>query len=66
MNLEKAVYITSEVQEILQLGKGAVGCLLRSGRLKSVRYGRKWLIPREAILEFLGTAGNTHNTGGTQ
>ena len=41
MQLDKTVYITEEVQGILQLGKGAVGALLRSGRLRGIRYGRK-------------------------
>jgi len=66
MQLDKTVYITEEVQGILQLGKGAVGALLRSGRLRGIRYGRKWLIPREAILEFLGASEYVPSAGGLQ
>ena len=51
--LDKMVYEAKEVEPILRLGKNAVNALLRSGKLRSVRYGKKYLIPRDAILDFL-------------
>jgi excisionase family DNA binding protein len=47
------VYTHSEVETILKLSKVAVGNLLRSGRLRSVKYGRKYLVPATAIEDFL-------------
>lgn len=46
-----------EVAERLGLSRNTVGQLLRSKRLRSVRVGRKYLIPHEAIEEFLNGAG---------
>lgn len=51
--LEKLVYEAKEIEPILRLSKNAVNALLRSGRLRSIRYGRKYLIPASAITEFL-------------
>lgn len=43
----------TQVAERLGLSRNTVGQLLRSKRLRSVRVGRKYLIPYEAIDEFL-------------
>lgn len=64
--MEKMVYTREEAQTVLQLSKPALYSLLNSGRLRGVRYGRKWLIPREAILEFLGAVVSTPSVGGLQ
>lgn len=47
------VYTPRDVELILNLSKNSVNALLRSGQLRSVRYGRKWLIPHSAVDEFL-------------
>lgn len=49
----KLVLTPKEVESLLGLSKNSVNALLRSGRLRAVRYGRRWLIPREAVTEFL-------------
>ncbi|WP_019588737.1 helix-turn-helix domain-containing protein [Deinococcus apachensis] len=49
----KLVLTPKEVEPLLGLSKNSVIALLRSGRLRAVRYGRRWLIPREAVAEFL-------------
>lgn len=51
--LDKDVFEAREAQEILRLSKNSVNQLLLSGRLYAIRYGRKWLIPRESLLKFL-------------
>lgn len=57
-NLAPQVYTPKEVQILLRLSKNTVNALLNSGQLRAIRYGRKWLIPKDAITEFLkeGTA----------
>ena len=47
------LYEVKEVCEILHLHYQSVYKLLRSGELKSVRPGRKWLIPESEIQKFL-------------
>jgi excisionase family DNA binding protein len=51
--LTQLVYEAKEIEPILRLGKNAVNALLRSGKLRSVRYGKKYLIPASAITDFL-------------
>ncbi|MDK2012265.1 MULTISPECIES: helix-turn-helix domain-containing protein [unclassified Deinococcus] len=53
---EKLVYNPKELEPLLQLSKNTINALLRSGRLRSVRVGRRYLIPREAIQQFLAGA----------
>ncbi|PYE55485.1 helix-turn-helix domain-containing protein [Deinococcus yavapaiensis] len=53
MVLDRAAYEVKELPAVLRLGKNAVYELLRSGQLRSIRYGKKYIIPREAIVEFL-------------
>ena len=50
---EKLVYTPKELEPLLQLSKNTINALLRSGRLRSVRVGRRYLIPREALQQFL-------------
>ncbi|MPY67183.1 helix-turn-helix domain-containing protein [Deinococcus sp. SDU3-2] len=47
------VYTPRNIEGLLCLSKNSVNALLRSGQLRSIRYGRKWLIPRSALEEFL-------------
>lgn len=51
--LSQVTYTPKQVEPILQLSKNTVNALLNSGDLRAVRCGRKWIIPRDAIIEFL-------------
>ncbi|PTA67375.1 helix-turn-helix domain-containing protein [Deinococcus arcticus] len=50
---EKLVYSPKELEPMLQLSKNTINALLRSGRLRSVRVGRRYLIPLDAVQQFL-------------
>lgn len=52
-NPEKLVYSPKELEPLLLLSKNTINALLRSGRLRSVRVGRRYLIPRESVQQFL-------------
>ena len=41
--------------EVLKIGKNALYELLRTGVLKGYRNGRVWLIPKQAIVEYIKT-----------
>ena len=46
-------YTPAEVRPLLKLGRDRVYDLLRSGQLRSIRVGRKYLVPADAVAEFL-------------
>jgi len=53
-NLPLALTV-AETAGVLQISKAPVYELVRSGKLRSLRIGRKIRIPRRALLEFLNT-----------
>lgn len=53
--MEKKLYTVQEAAELLRLHPQSVYTWLRTGKLKSVRPGRKWLIPAEEIENFINS-----------
>jgi len=51
----KKVYGIKDVMLILNLCRNTTTDLLKTGKLRSVRAGRRWLIPATAIDEFLNS-----------
>jgi excisionase family DNA binding protein len=51
------VYRVDEAAEALRLSRSAVYELIRSGRLRSVKEGRRRLIPVEALSEYVASLG---------
>jgi excisionase family DNA binding protein len=47
-----------EAAQMLRMSEHSIYLWLRSGKLKSVRPGRKWLIPKEEIDRLLSTDGH--------
>lgn len=47
-----------EAAQMLRMSEHTIYIWLRSGKLKSVRPGRKWLIPKEEIDRLLSTDGH--------
>ena len=52
-DVDKMVYSPKEAGIALGLSKGTLSELLRSGKLPSVRAGKRYLIPRSALEEFI-------------
>lgn len=50
---EKRAHTLVETCKILKLGRNTVNGLLLAGKLKGVKAGRKWIIPDQAIDNFL-------------
>lgn len=48
-----AAYTPADCRPLLRLGRDKVYDLIRTGQLRSVRVGRKYLVPADAISEFL-------------
>lgn len=49
----KLAHQPEEVGPLLGLGRNSVYALIRSGNLRSIRVGRRILVPTSAILDFL-------------
>lgn len=50
---QKLAFTPHDCRDMLSLGRDKVYALIRSGELGSIRVGRRLLIPREAITDFL-------------
>lgn len=48
------VLTVAELQEILNIGRNSAYALLQSGALPSFRIGKKWRVPKDAVLHYLG------------
>lgn len=46
-----------DIQKMLRLGRNSVYNLLKQGKIKSLRVGKKYLIPKTSVMNFLQTAG---------
>ena len=47
------VLTTKEAQAFLRLGRNAIYAALQDGRIRSIRHGQKFLIPKAGLREFL-------------
>lgn len=47
------VLTPKEVQQFLRLGRNAIYAALQDGRIRSIRHGQKFLIPKGALRDFL-------------
>ena len=55
--MEKLAFSIDETTEILPLSRDLINDLIRTGRLRSVKVGRRRIIPADAMLEFLNEQG---------
>ena len=44
------------LQEILHIGRNAAYSLLKEGKIRTIKVGKKYIIPKKSIIEFLETA----------
>ena len=44
-----------EVMDMLHLGRVTVYRLLKSGKIKALKVGRKYIIPKKSVIEFIAT-----------
>lgn len=58
MNISKLrnygdVLTVEEVQKVLGIGRNSVYMLLKSGELKSKKIGKRYIIPKSSLVDFL-------------
>ena len=56
MSLDPVVYTVPQLAEMLQISRGSAYQLANSKDLRTVRVGRRLLVPASAVEEFLGSA----------
>jgi len=50
---ERLAYAPMEVAAALGLGRGKVYQLIQQGRIRALSVGRRLIVPREAVIDFL-------------
>ncbi len=48
------VVTPSDIQSMLHIGRNTVYELLREGKIAAIRVGKKYVIPKSSVVEFLG------------
>lgn len=49
------VVSVEEIQQMLRIGKNAVYTLLKDGEIKSIKVGKRYIVPKKYVVEFLIT-----------
>lgn len=47
------VVSVEEIQQMLRIGKNAVYQLLKNGAIKSIKVGKRYVVPKKYIIDFL-------------
>ena len=47
-----------EIQSMLKIGRNSVYELLKQGLIKSIKIGKKYIIPKQSVISFVKTACN--------
>ena len=55
---EPDVLTVPDVVRLLQFGKNTVYSLIKEGRINSIKQGKKIIVPKVCLVEFLTDAGN--------
>ena len=50
------VVTPDDLQTMLKIGRNSVYDLLKNKLIKSIRVGKKYIIPKETVIDFLKTA----------
>lgn len=65
MNEEKDIFTEypdivriDEIQCMLQIGRNSVYDLLKQNLIKSIKIGKKYIVPKQAVIDFVKTACN--------
>ena len=47
-----------EIQSMLQIGRNSAYDLLKQGLIKSIKIGKKYIIPKQSVIDFVESACN--------
>ena len=49
------VITVEQLMEILHIGKNAAYSLLKSGEIRTIRIGRRYIIPKQSIITYISS-----------
>lgn len=49
------VITVEQLMEILHIGKNAAYSLLKSGEIRTIRIGRRYIIPKQSIIAYISS-----------
>lgn len=49
------VVTVDDLRQMLHIGRSAAYSLLKSGRIKTLKFGKKYIIPKSSVIDFLNT-----------
>lgn len=49
------VVTVDDLQKMLRLGRSAAYSLLKSGKIKTLKFGKKYIIPKTSVIDFLNS-----------
>lgn len=61
---ERACYTIDELAQLLGVGKASVYKLLKTGKIPSLKAGKKFVVPRAAVHRVLESLGTSEVTAG--
>lgn len=47
------VVTVDDLRQMLHIGRSAAYSLLKSGRIKTLKFGKKYIIPKSSVIDFL-------------
>ena len=45
-----------DLQKMLKIGRSSAYEIVKTGRIKTVKIGKRYIIPKQSVIEFLNTA----------
>ena len=45
-----------DLQKMLKIGRSSAYEIVKNGRIKTVKIGKRYIIPKQSVIEFLNTA----------
>ena len=45
-----------DLQKMLRLGRNAIYRILKEGKIKTIKIGKRYIVPKRSVIEFLETA----------
>ena len=52
------IVTVEDIQEMLRIGRNSVYDLLKKKSIKSITVGKKYIIPKQSVIDFVNTACN--------
>lgn len=49
------VVTVDDLRQMLHIGRSAAYSLLKSGRIKTLKFGKEYIIPKSSVIDFLNT-----------